>query len=1121
MEFRILGPLEVLTDGRPLDVGGHKPTAVLALLLLAANRPVSLDAMIDALWEDDPPETAHKSLQVYVSHLRKLLGRERVETRAPGYLLRVEPDELDLDRFRRLRAEGQLDEALALWRGPPLAQFARERFAQPEIGRLEELRLACLEERGERELARGAHAELASELEGLVKEHPLREALRAQLMLCLYRAGRQADALAAYSAARSALVDELGIEPGRRLRELHQAILEQDPGLDPAVARRSQGTTFVGRASELAELMGGLEDAFGGRGRLVLLGGEPGIGKSRLAEELIAAAETRGAQVLVGRCWEAGGAPAYWPWVQSLRDYVRDTDPALLRAQLGGGAPELAQIVPQVRERLPDTPQPPPLEAEAARFRLFDATSQFLRRASDQRPIVLVLDDLHAADAPSLLLLQFVARELGPARMLVLAAYRDVDPVPGPALADMLAAVGREPVARRLALAGLSEPELTRYVELTAPDMAAPVSVAALHEQTEGNPLFAGEIVRLLALEARRAVPPSVRDVIARRLTHLSEGCKRTLVLASVLGREFALDAIARLSDVAEAELLDQLDEAIAARVLSDVPAAPGRVRFAHVLIRDTLYEGLSAGRRARLHRQVVDALEALYADDPGPYLAELAHHAIAAGDRDRAVRYATLAADRALASLADEEAARQYETAVEALGSADEEARCRLLLSLGEAESRAGNGSAARNARLAAAGIARRLGLTSELARAAAEYGGRILYARGSADPHLLPLLEEGLAALGEDDVELRVRLLARLAAALRDEPSRSRRDVLSAEAVALARRAADPAALAYALDGRAVAIIAPDTIAEVAALGRELRDLAQRIGDRERVANGHRHLVGALLTAGEVGEARRELDAAGRLARELRQPAHVWSVEGAVAMLALCDGRLAEAEALGEQVRELGERAQPDIAIPVHRMQRYALCDFRGRLAEVEPSIVDLVAREPARPVFRCVLAHLQARLGRLAEARRALGELARELSFDQEWLFGMSFLAETAGLLGDAGAASVLHERLAPWADLHVVDQSEGMRGSVARYVGILAATTGRLDEAERAFEAALAANARTGARPWLAHTRADFARMLEARGGDGDRELARTLAGEAQAAYRELGMTGWIYRESPVA
>jgi DNA-binding SARP family transcriptional activator len=323
MEFRILGPLEVAVDGRALDLGGHKQRTLLALLLLQANRVVSSDRLIDALWEEDPPETAPKALQVHVSQLRKLVGRDRLETRAPGYRLRVEPDELDLAHFERLQEEGRLDDALALWRGQPLADFAYQRFAEAEIARLEELRLACLEERIERDLAGGRHAELAGELDALVREHPLRERLRGQLMLALYRSGRQAGALDAYQAARAALVDELGIEPGRELRELHQAILEQSAALDLVAdvetGPEPDGGFLVGREAELDELEAGLGDAFAGRGGLFLLFGEPGIGKSRLAEEVASRARARGAVVVVGRCWEAGGAPAYWPWVQAMR----------------------------------------------------------------------------------------------------------------------------------------------------------------------------------------------------------------------------------------------------------------------------------------------------------------------------------------------------------------------------------------------------------------------------------------------------------------------------------------------------------------------------------------------------------------------------------------------------------------------------------------------------------------------------------------------------------------------------------------------------------------------------------------------------------------------------------
>ena len=232
MEFRILGPLEVLDDGRALDLGGAKQRATLAVLALHANRVVAHEQLIEALWDEEPPETARKALQVYVSQLRKVLGRERVETKPRGYLLRLDPDELDLTRFELLRDGGKPEQALELWRGEPLADFADQRFAEPEIARLEELRLACLEQRIERDLADGRHAELVGELDALVNEHPLREHLRAQLMLALYRAGRQAEALEAYQAARTALVEGLGIEPGPALRELHQRILTQDSALD-------------------------------------------------------------------------------------------------------------------------------------------------------------------------------------------------------------------------------------------------------------------------------------------------------------------------------------------------------------------------------------------------------------------------------------------------------------------------------------------------------------------------------------------------------------------------------------------------------------------------------------------------------------------------------------------------------------------------------------------------------------------------------------------------------------------------------------------------------------------------------------------------------------------------
>jgi len=1141
MEFRLLGPLEVAEHDRPLALGGGKQRSLLAVLLLHANEVVSTELLIDELWGESPPATAGKSIHVYVSGLRKRLGDGRLVTRTPGYVLYVEHSEFDLARFERLVAEAgdagpetaarKLREALSLWRGPPLADLAYEPFAQPEIGRLGELRLSALEQRLDADLALGRHAQVVGELEALTKDHPLRERVRGQLMLCLYRCGRQAEALESYRAARRVLVEELGIEPGRDLRALHEAILRQEPGLDlataaPPAGERSHGL-FVGRGRELSELVGGLDDAFAGRGRLVLLAGEPGIGKSRLADELIAHAGARGARVLVGRCWEAGGAPAYWPWVQSLRAYVRERDPVELRAELGNFAAEIAQLLPDVRQLMPDLPELSSLEADGARFRLFDATAQFLRAASASRPLVIVLDDLHAADAPSLLLLQFLARELHSTRVLVVGAYRDVDPVPSAPLAGALAAVAREPTTRRLALRGLNATELAEYVERTAGDAASAELVATLQEETEGNPLFAGEIVRLLMAEgvqpgssdgSRIAIPESVKEVISRRLAHLSHEARRVLLLASVLGREFELDVLAGLVELSDDDLLDTLDEAVSARVVTDVPAAPGRLRFAHVLIRDTLYEGLTSARRARLHRQALEVLEALQPADSGARVAELVQHAIAGREFEKGLRHAWRAGDRALRQLAYEEAARLYRTAMDALNAADrpdEAARCRLLLSLGEAEDCAGDRAAARKAFLDAASGARSLGLRRELALAAIGYGGRIVWGRAGYDDQLVRLLDEGLAAADDEHPVLRVRLLARLAGALRDDPARERRYALSREAVELARRTEDLAALAYALNGRAAAIMAPDTGEEVLALGTELRELGERIGDRERVAQACSHRSFGQLQAGDVRAAGADLELGMRLARQLGQPALIFLGGGAQAMLALAQGHFARADEFQREAFRHGARVQARATRTIERIQRYVQCDFEGRLAEIAPDVDALVADEPTRPVFRCVAAHLRARVAPTPDALRMLDELVADdvaaLPFDQEWLFGTSLLAETAALLHAVEAAAVLYRVLSPWAALNVVDQSEGIRGSVARYLAQLATTLERWDEADQHFTDAAQRNADMGLRPWLALTQDDHSTMLQARALPRDRRRAEALRDAALATYLELGMS----------
>jgi tetratricopeptide (TPR) repeat protein len=354
-------------------------------------------------------------------------------------------------------------------------------------------------------------------------------------------------------------------------------------------------------------------------------------------------------------------------------------------------------------------------------------------------------------------------------------------------------------------------------------------------------------------------------------------------------------------------------------------------------------------------------------------------------------------------------------------------------------------------------------------------------------------------------------------LAGALRDERSRDRRDKIARQAVELARRTGNPAALAYALDGRAAAIIAPDTAAECLALGSELRDLGATIGDPDRVLQGHYHRIIVLVLTGDVAGAESDLNAVSRIAGELRQPVELWRLSATQAMFALAAGRLEDADELIGRAFSLGERAQPEMAIPVHGLQRHALGQCRGDLEEVEPAIHNLAAAYPARPVFRCVLAHLQAELDQLADAERTLHELARDgfsvLPFDMEWLFAMSLLVETCALLGATEHAPALYDLLAPWASFNASNFLEGIRGSVARYLGTLAWMLERWDDAARHFHYALEMNERMGARPWLAHTQRDYGRMLVERG---ETKRASELVASALATYRELGMERYAAR-----
>jgi DNA-binding SARP family transcriptional activator/tetratricopeptide (TPR) repeat protein len=1171
VQFRILGQLEVVERGAAQPLGGAKQRAVLAILLLHRGELVSGDRLAEELWGERPPATAVKTLQGYVSRLRKAVGEAALSTRGHGYVLTLRFGQLDLDQFEELAAEGRdalsagnagtaadrLRAALALWRGPPLADFTYEPFAQAEIARLEEARSATLEDRIEADLGLGRHGELVGELERLVREHPARERLRGQLMLSLYRSGRQADALECYRTGRRTMLDELGIEPCRALQELEAAILRQDAVLDAPIDavvsigavstdgrsdRRERNAAFlrdavIGRAEQLRQLRSGLDAILTDREVVFMIGGEAGMGKSRLADELARDARDRGARVVWGRCWEAGGAPAYWPWVQVLRSLLDRHGSVDLRAFGGaGGSSLLALISGQPAASV--APVAPAAEPEAARFRLFDAAAWVLRQAATTQPVVIVLDDLHAADTPSLLLFQFLGGQLVDAPVMLAGLYRDDDLSENGALSACLAALAREQATQRIRLTGLAAVETAAVIEsITGRQVPEPVA-RAIHDETEGNPLFVGEIVRLLEAEGTleqflseprpsRQLPDTVREVIEQRLRRLTTTCRSLLEIACTLGREFSLKELAAVAGLDEASVLEPFDEAMTARVLADVPGV-GRLRFSHALVRDTLYETLGAARRRATHLRAAESLERLHASDPEPYLAELAHHffqALPGADPARAVEYAERAGDRAGALLAYEEAARLYDLALRALdGQAGNvsEKRCGLLASLGDAWARAGDEPAARAAFLEAAAIAANAALPELLAKAALGYGGRHVWSRAYGDVHLIRLLESALQALPAGASALRVRVMARLSGALRDQPSRERRASLSSQAVEIARELEDPATLAYALDGHYCALLWPETSEQRLAIAHEIVALADQVGDNERRAAGHLYRAIANLDLGRVTEAEQELDIMVELAQRLRQPAQLWTAASCCANFALFQGRFDDARMLVEEALALGEPAQRRDAMVSHRLQVFVLSRETGDNPGIEALIDEAVSAFPMRPVFRCARAYINSQRGDTSRAGSEVDDLAAgdfaAIQRDNEYLFSLAFVADAIEALANVRAAAVLYDLLVPYAHLNASNADEVAIGSVSRTLGVLASVLSRWDDGARHFEAAASHNRRMGARPWLAHTQHDHARMLLARGMPGDRDRARQLLAAAREQYEELGMTPWLIQAS---
>jgi DNA-binding SARP family transcriptional activator len=715
--YRLLGGLEVIDGAAHLELGTRKQRSLLAALLLADGQVVTTDRLTVVLWGDDPPDRYEASLQSYVSTLRRTLEPERAPRAAPtilvtrgaGYALHAEPDEVDVRRFlalveqgRARHAAGDLPAAATVLRNalatyaPLLPEFDGEEFrdtAADHVGRVHE---AALELSYEVRLALGEERLLVTDLEAAVRRHPLNEGMWALLATARYRLGHQADALRAVADCKRILAEEIGVDPGPRLRRLEADLLSHAPHLDgpaglrppdagsttarplaepanpapgPRPAPPPVASPLVGRQDELRLLTEAFADTAGGGRALVIVEGEPGVGKTRLLEEVCADAAQRRAAVVWGRCLEGDGTPTMWPWVQAVGELLGSLDTATRERWLSG---ELGRLLEPRGDRvtagataiLPDA---------GAQFRLFELAADVVEQVAATRPVLLVIDDLQWADPASLQLFEHVAARLLRGTLLV-GAMRDRAPTPTDDLSRALAATSRLPGLRRIQLGPLAPDEVGALVAQETGHRPDAEKAAVLRTRTGGNPFFVRELARLLRDAGglddadAGAVPSGIRDVVRGRMAGLDPAAKSLLQIAAVIGREVDLGLLARAALLDVEECLDLLEPVEALGLMSPAPGDPFSFRFAHDLVRESVAESTPALRVTRLHLKVADALEQ-GAGDRAAATERLAHHLWSAGplaDRRRTAGALMEAGRSALNKYAYASAERQLGSAVE-----------------------------------------------------------------------------------------------------------------------------------------------------------------------------------------------------------------------------------------------------------------------------------------------------------------------------------------------------------------------------------------------------------------------------------------------------------------------
>jgi class 3 adenylate cyclase len=893
---------------------------------------------------------------------------------------------------------------------------------------------------------------------------------------------------------------------------------------------------FVGRAEQLRVLEEARSRAASGHRVLALLGGEPGVGKTTLAARLATRAHAAGGLVLYGR-WDEDVLAPYQAFRECLGEYSRVCPKAVLDIDLRFQAGEISRLFPEVADRIGASEAPLSGPAEAERYRLFEAIDAWLRAIAFRRPVLLVLDDLQWADRASLLLLRHLARAPRATPLLMIATYRDTE-LDTSELRGFLPTFTRDADCRRVPVGGLSVPETAELVAAELPERD-PAFVGQLQQETAGNPFFLGEMVRHLRdagpPEEHPAepgpgtgpglmVPETVRDVVGWRLGRLSRRCPEVLGIAALIGQEFDLDVLAAASGVDDLGLLDLLEEADDAGLVREVPDADARYVFAHSVVRRVLREEPSRPRRMRLHLRIAEALEGR----PDTTSATLAYHycegaSVEAGVADKAVRYARLAGDQAVAQAAHATAIPHYRRA---LAVADRQRpanltlRAELLLALGGAHDGAGEFTARDGRFSEAADTARALERTDLFTRAALGYGG-VLPAAAEPDPRARELLEEALGRLGAGDNAARAHALGRLAHWSHfSRPYAARREIAD-RSVALARSVGDPATLARALSHRCWALDGPRDIADEIAMAAEVVRLGEDLADHELVLDGLRVTVAARFEQGGFAVAQETGLALADLAGQLRHPeyervATVWEIA-----LAAVDGRYADADRLAEDLRARLERSGHAQAELIYVGQTFTWRVLQGRAGDYLPLFEGLAAMRPERAAGPALAAWCAAELGDTARVRQVLAAVTPAAALmDENYLWWMTIVgfSRAAALVGDRDWARALYDLALPFADHNATLGLAGFLGAAAHHLGVLAGVLGRWDDAAAHLAAALERHESMGARGFVALSQEAYAGVLTRRDAPGDRALARDLTAAARRAAGDLGLTSLAARLS---